>query len=128
MKKFIGAVAFLAVMAGSAAAQGGGGGGMGGGQQMDPAAMAQRQIDMLFKDITLTDANKAKAVEIITKAMTESRGIDRAAADAQEKRAAITKKRNDDLKALLSDADKAKFDANVAAMPAGGGRGRPPVL
>jgi Spy/CpxP family protein refolding chaperone len=127
MKKFIGAVAVLAVMAGSAAAQGGGGGGMGGGQQMDPAAMAARQVDMLFKDITLTDANKAKATEILTKAGADSRAIDRSAPDAQEKRAAITKKRNDDLKALLtSDADKAKFDANLAAMPQGRGQ-RPPV-
>jgi Spy/CpxP family protein refolding chaperone len=126
MKKIFAIVGLTMVMAGSAMAQGGGGGGMGGGQ-MDPAAMAARTIDGLFKDITITDAQKASATEIITKAMTDSRAIDRSAPDAMEKRAAITKTRNEALKALLkSDADKAKFDANVAAMPAGG-RGRPPV-
>ena len=120
MKKIFAIVGLTMVMAGTAMAQGGGGGGM----QMDPAAMAARQIDGLFKDITLTDAQKASATDLITKAMTDSRAIDRTAADAMEKRGAITKSRNDALKALLkSDADKAKFDANLAAMPQGrGGR------
>ncbi len=123
MKKIFAIVGLTMVMAGSAMAQGGGGGG---GGQMDPAAMAQRTIDGLFKDITITDAVKAKATDIITKAMTESRAIDRAAPDAMEKRQAISKARNEALKALLSsDADKAKFDANLAAMPQG--RGRPPA-
>lgn len=121
MKKIFAIVGLTMVMAGSAMAQGGGGGG-----QMDPAAMAQRTIDGLFKDITITDAVKAKATDIITKAMTESRAIDRAAPDAMEKRQAISKARNEALKALLSsDADKSKFDANLAAMPQG--RGRPPA-
>ena len=123
MKKIFAIIGLTMVMAGTAMAQGGGGGGM----QMDPAAMAQRQIDGLFKDITLTDAVKAKAAEIITTAITDSRAIDRTAPDAMEKRQAIMKARGEALKALLtSDADKAKFDANLAAMPQGRG-GRPPV-
>ncbi len=127
MRKFLAIAAMTMVMAGTAAAQGGGGGG--GGMQMDPAAMAQRTIDGLYKDITLNDAQKKSATDIITKAMTDSRAIDRAAPDAQEKRAAVTTKRNADLKALLtSDADKAKFDDNVKNMPAGRGRGGPPPV
>jgi hypothetical protein len=44
-----------------------------------------------------------------------------------EKRGAIMKARNEALKALLSsDADKSKFDANLAAMPQGRS-GRPPL-
>jgi Spy/CpxP family protein refolding chaperone len=123
MKKIFAIVGLTMVMAGTAMAQGGGGG----GRQMDPAAMAQRQIDGLFKDITLTDAVKAKATEILAEAMTDNRAIDRTAPDAMEKRQAVMKTRNEALKALLaSDADKAKFDANLAAMPQGRG-GRPSV-
>ena len=128
MKKLLSAAAMVMVIAGSAAAQGGGGGG--GGMQMTPErmqAMMTRQVDMMFKDITITDAVKAKAGEIISKAQMDMRGIDRAAADAQEKRGAISKKRNDDLAALLTnDADKAKLAANIAAMPVRGGRPAPP--
>ena len=127
MKKLLSAAAMVMVIAGSAVAQGGGGGG---GMQMTPEqmqAMMTRQVDMMFKDITITDAVKTKAGEIISKAQMDMRGIDRAAADAQEKRGAISKKRNDDLAALLTnDADKAKLAANIAAMPARGGRPAPP--
>jgi Spy/CpxP family protein refolding chaperone len=123
MKKIFAILGLTMVMAGSAMAQGGGGGGM----QMDPAAMAQRQIAGLFKDITITDAVKAKATEILAKAMSDNRAIDRSAPDAMEKRGAIMKARNEALKALLSsDADKSKFDANLAAMPQGRS-GRPPL-
>ena len=127
MKKLFSAAAMVMVIAGSAVAQGGGGGG---GGQMTPEqmqAMMTRQVDMMFKDITITDAVKTKAGEIISKAQMDMRGIDRAAADAQEKRGAISKKRNDDLAALLTnDADKAKLAANIAAMPQRGGRPAPP--
>ena len=127
MKKLLSAAAMVMVIAGSAVAQGGGGGG---GMQMTPEqmqAMMTRQVDMMFKDITITDAEKTKAGEIISKAQMDMRAIDRAAADAQEKRGAISKKRNDDLAALLTnDADKAKLAANIAAMPARGGRPAPP--
>ena len=127
MKKLFSTAAMVMVIAGSAVAQGGGGGG---GGQMTPEqmqAMMTRQVDMMFKDITITDAVKTKAGEIISKAQMDMRGIDRAAADAQEKRGAISKKRNDDLAALLTnDADKAKLAANIAAMPQRGGRPAPP--
>src|SRR5665213_3528665 len=88
MKKILVAAAMLAVMAGSASAQGGGGGGM----QMTPEQMAARmaqQVDVMFKGITITDAIKTKAVDILTKAGAESRGVDRSAPDAQEQRKKI---------------------------------------
>ena len=127
MRKIFAAAAMLAVMAGSASAQGGGGGG---GMQMTPEQMAARmaqQVDVMFKGITITDAIKAKAVDVLTKASADSRAVDRTAPDAADKRKAITDKRNADLAALLSNsADKKTLADNIAAMPAGG-RGRPPV-
>jgi uncharacterized cupredoxin-like copper-binding protein len=125
MKKILVAAAMLAVMAGSASAQGGGGMG-----QMTPEQMAARmaqQVDVMFKGITITDAIKAKAVDIVTKAGAESRTVDRAAPDAADQRKKISDKRNADLAMLLSnDADKKMLADNIAAMPAGRGA-RPPV-
>ena len=126
MKKILVAAAMLAVMAGSASAQGGGGGGMG---QMTPEQMQARmaqQVDVMFKGITITDAIKAKAVDILTKAGADSRAVDRAAPDAADQRKKITDKRNADLAMLLSnDADKKMLADNIAAMPQR--CGRPPV-
>ena len=125
MRKFFAAAAMLAVMAGSASAQGGGG-----MAQQTPEQIAARmaqQVDAMFKGITITDAIKAKAVEIVTKSGADSRAVDRAAPDAADQRKKITDKRNADLAALLSnDADKKTLADNIAAMPAG--RGRPPVV
>ena len=127
MRKIFAAAAMLAVMAGSASAQGGGGG-MG---QMTPeqmAAMTAQRVDAMFKGITITDAIKAKAVDIVTKAQADSRAVDRAAPDAADQRKKITDKRNADLAMLLSnDGDKKTLVDNIAVMLAGG-RGRPPVL
>jgi Spy/CpxP family protein refolding chaperone len=124
MKKIFVAAAMLAVMAASASAQGGG------MPQQTPEQMAARmaqQVDVMFKGITITDAIKAKAVEIVTKASTESRAVDRAAPDAADQRKKIADKRNADLSMLLSnDADKKMLADNIAAMPAGRGA-RPPV-
>ncbi len=125
MKKILVAAAMLAVMAGSASAQGGGGG----RAQMTPeqmqAMMAQR-VDAMFKDITITDAIKAKAVDILTKSQDATRAIPRDAADRADQMAKVTTQRNADLAALLSnDGDKKKLADNIAAMPQG--RGRPPA-
>jgi Spy/CpxP family protein refolding chaperone len=124
MKKILVAAAMLAVMAGSASAQGGGGMGQMTPEQMQ-ARMAQ-QVDVMFKGITITDAIKAKAVDIVTKASAASRAVDRSAADAADQRKKITEQRNSDLAALLSnDGDKKMLADNIAAMPQG--RGRPPA-
>ena len=119
MKKFVAAVGLLAVMAGAASAQGGGGGGRGGRgtpEQQDSAQMAR-----LFTGITLSADAATKAAAIIKAAREGNMSLDRAAADFMEKMQAANAKRAADLKALLTtDADKAKFDENVAAA----GRGR----
>jgi Spy/CpxP family protein refolding chaperone len=83
----------------------------------------------MMKDITLSDAQKAK-VDSITKAfadknaplMEAARGGD---ADARTKMNENNKARTEAIKAVLTDEQKKQFDANVAAMPQG--RGRPPV-
>src|ERR1035437_4432922 len=125
MRKIFAAAAMLAVMAGSASAQGGGG-----MPQQTPEQMAARmaqQVDVMFKGITITDAIKAKAVEILTKASADNRAIDRAAPDAADQRKKITDKRNAELAGLLSNStDKKTLADNIAAMPAGRGA-RPPV-
>ena len=115
MKKLIAVAAMLLTMAGAASAQGGGGGGRG-----TPEQQIERSMTRLFKDITLSDAKKAQATEIIKKALEARMGIDRQSPDGMTKMQEITKKQNEDLKALLTtDADKAKFDENAAT-----GRGR----
>jgi Spy/CpxP family protein refolding chaperone len=125
MRKIFAAAAMIAAMAGTAAAQGGGGGG-GRGTPEQMAARNTTTVETMFKGITITDAVKAKAVEIVTKAGTDMRGIDRSAADAMDQRKKITETRNSDLAALLtSDADKKMLADNIAAMPQRGGR--PPV-
>jgi Spy/CpxP family protein refolding chaperone len=124
MKKILMAAAMLAVMAGSASAQGGGG-----RAQMTPeqmAAMMATRVDAMFKGITITDAIKAKAIDILTKSQEASRAIPRDAADRAEQMGKVTTQRNADLAALLSnDGDKKMLADNIAAMPQG--RGRPPA-
>jgi|BarGraNGADG00212_1021973.scaffolds.fasta_scaffold12291_1 Spy/CpxP family protein refolding chaperone len=120
MKKIFVAAAMLAVMAGSASAQGGG------MPQQTPEQIAARMaqtVDVMFKGIAITDAIKAKAVDIVTKASADNRAVDRAAPDAADQRKKITDKRNADLAALLSNStDKKTLADNIAAMPQRGGR------
>lgn len=111
-------------------AQGGGGGG-GGGQQMTPEQRLARTKDQLFKEITLTPVQSAKADTLLmafstkqTEMMTAARAGGGDMAAMGEQRAKLTAERNAALKALLTtDEQKTKFDANVAAMPVGRGRG-----
>jgi Spy/CpxP family protein refolding chaperone len=123
MKKMIKMALMTAAMfmmvATVAKAQGGGGnrGGRGGGTAA------------LFKDITLTDTQKA-ASDSISKFYAEKSAEIRASANGDmasvmPKMTENTKLRNDALKAILTDEQKKVFDANVAAMPQRGGR--PPV-
>jgi len=110
-------------------AQGGGGGG-GGGQQMTAEQRMARQKEMLFKDITLDAAVSAKIDTIMMEASKKqmeamqaarSGGGDMAAMREQTQK--MNAERNTAIKALLTDEQKTKFDANVAAMPQGRGRG-----
>jgi hypothetical protein len=120
MKKFLTVAAMLAGVAGSAAAQGGGGGG-GGGRGMSAEQRDSSMLARSFNGITLTADQTAKAKAIIVAAREETAKITAEDADRMTKVQAINTKRAADLKALLTaDADKTKFDENVAAM----GRGR----
>jgi hypothetical protein len=95
-------------------AQGGGGGGRG-----NPSARILAALD----SVHASDAIKAKADSIVKAYVTQSaplmeamRGGD---ADARTKMTELNKKRNDEIKALLTkDEDKATFDR----LTAGGGR------
>jgi hypothetical protein len=121
MKKLLAVAGMLVVMAGAASAQGGGGGGGGGGRGMGPEAADSAALARLFNGITLNADQTAKAKVIITKAREANMTLDRAAPDFREKMTEANNKRAADLKALLTtDADKTKFDENVAAA----GRGR----
>jgi hypothetical protein len=110
------AAAMFVVVSSHAQAQGGGGGG---GRGRGP------NIQAVLKDsLKVSDAVMAKADSIIKAAQAESQPLMEAArggdADARTKMQAVTAKRNDAIKALLTDAQKAEFDKLV---PAGGRRG-----
>ena len=110
------AAAMFAVVTTTAQAQGGGGGGGGRG--------GRSPLVILKDSMHVSDAILAKADSIIKAAAAESaplmeamRGGD---ADARTKMTAINTKRNDAIKALLTDEQKAQYDK---LMPAGGRRG-----
>lgn len=110
------AAMFMAVTT-VAQAQGGGGGR--GGARRDP-------IVILKDSLKVTDAAVlAKADSIVKAAATESAPLSEAArggdADARTKLMAVTTKRNDAIKALLTDAQKADFDRLMSAGRRGGG-------
>ena len=115
--------AMFMMVATVAKAQGGGGGGAGRG-----AGRGGNVMTTLFKDITLTDTQKAKADSIVAFYNEKSTEIRASAngdmASVMPKMQENTKLRNDALKAILTDEQKKVFDANVAAQPQ---RGRPPV-
>jgi hypothetical protein len=120
MKKLLAVAGMLVVMAGAASAQGGGGGG-GGGRGMSAEARDSATLARSFTGITLTADQTAKAKAIIVAAREEGAKIPAEDAERMTKMQAVNTKRAADLKALLTtDADKAKFDENLAAM----GRGR----
>ena len=112
------AAAMFTVVTTAAKAQGGGGGG---GRGRNP-------VTILKDSMHVSDAIVAKADSIVKAAATEAaplmeamRGGD---ADARTKMQAINTKRNEAIKALLTDEQKAQFDK---LMPAGGRRGGAPA-
>ncbi|MFI5244096.1 MAG: hypothetical protein ACHQQR_02640 [Gemmatimonadales bacterium] len=122
MRKTFAVAAMLLTMAGAASAQGGGGGGGGGRMQMSPEARDSSTYARMFDGITVSSDAKPKATAIIKATREAMATLDRQAPDFRATMTAANTKRNVDLKALLgSDADRAKFDENVAKM---GGRGR----
>jgi len=104
----------------------GGPGGMGGGRGM----MVARPNPALFKDITLSDAQRAKIDSIQAKgreemmAMMQSGGQDRSA--LREVMMQARAKQMADIRAVLTADQQTTFDKNVAEMPQGGPGGRRP--
>ena len=117
MRKMIRTVAMAAAMFAAfttvAKAQGGGGGRGG-----------RNPMTILKDSMHVSDAILAKADSIIKAAAAESAPLMEAArggdADARTKMQAVNTKRNDAIKALLNDEQKAQYDK---LMPAGGRRG-----
>jgi len=117
------AAMMLVLVATTAQAQGGGGMGQGQGPG--------RMNEMLFKDITLTDVQKAKVDSIQTagresmRAMMQSGGMQDPA--NREKMMEMRTKQNADIRAVLTAEQQVVFDKNLAAMPAAGAGRRPPT-
>ena len=116
--KMIRTVAMAAAMfaAVTTVAQAQGGGGRGG----------RNPVTILKDSLKVSDAILAKADSIVKAAAAESAPLMEAArggdADARTKMQAVNAKRNDAIKALLTDEQKTKFDALMTA----GRRGGPP--
>lgn len=119
------AAAAIALTATTAMAQGGPpGGGQGG---------AQRQMEAMMQGITLTDAQKAKVDSIVAAARAESMKMreEMQASGAppgpemMEKARAITTKRNDAIKAVLTPDQQVVFAKNLENMPRPGQRPPP---
>lgn len=98
-------------------AQGGGGGGRGG---FTPEA----RVAALDKAVTLTDDQKTKITALYTADLAKMQAL-RAAQDPdmRTKMMAMRADENTQIKALLTDAQKTKFDAYLASMPQRGGGG-----
>jgi Spy/CpxP family protein refolding chaperone len=108
-------------------AQGGGGGG---GQQMTPEQRLARSKELLFKDITLTPEVAVKVDTILVQGSRKNQELMTAARSGggdmtavREQTRKITTDGYEAIKALLTDEQKKQFEANVAAMPQGRGRG-----
>jgi Spy/CpxP family protein refolding chaperone len=98
-------------------AQGGGGGGR---MRMTPEA----QVAAIDKAVTLTDDQKAKITAIYT--ADQKKMADLRAAQDPDMRTKMTAMRADEntqIKALLTDDQKPKYDAYVASLPQYGQRG-----
>lgn len=129
----------LVVVAMPMAAQGGmggGQGGMGGGQGgQGRGAMQQRQNEMLFKGITLTEAQRAKIDTLQTAQRTAMQTLMQSGAmqdpAARERVAEMRTKHNNDIREVLTPEQRTQFDKNLAEMPnrgmGGPGGGRPPL-
>ena len=134
MKRFTRMAAVVAVLmvtvGASAEAQGGGGMGGGGANRQ---AMQQRQREMMFKDITLTEAQTKAVDSIQTATRDKQREMMQAAMNGGGDRQAMMAQRQEmvtaeraAIRALLTKEQAEQFDKNIAEMPAMG-RGRPPV-
>lgn len=87
--------------------------------------MRQRMMEMMFKDITLTDAQKAQVDSIQAKYQKEMPAFTpgQPPSDADRaKRMELMQKQRDEIRAVLTDEQRVQFDKNLAEMPRGGRR------
>lgn len=123
----VSAALLLTVASVTAQAQGGGGGG---GRGMGGRGGWEQQKTMLLKDITLSAAQTA-SIDSIAKIATDKQAElmkDMQAGggmtdEMRTKRTTLMNERNDAIKKLLTPDQVKTFEANLAAMPAGRGRG-----
>lgn len=120
--------AALVFVASTAAAQGGQGARAGGGQGGE--AMQQRQNEMLFKGITLTEAQKTKidslqaAQRTAMQAAMQGGGMQDPA--AREKMMEMRQKHQAEVRVVLTTEQQVVYDKNLAEMPQRGAGRRPP--
>lgn len=120
--------AALVFVASTAAAQGGQGARAGGGQ--GAAEMQQRQNEMLFKGITLSEAQKAKidslqaAQRTAQQEMMQGGGMQDPA--AREKMMEMRQKHQAEVRRVLTTEQQVIYDKNLAEMPQRGAGRRPP--
>ena len=132
LNKFV-AVAFLLVTASfQVEAQGGGGGG-GGMRAGGGAQQQQRMRELMFKDITLDEAQTKKIDSIQTATASKRQEMMQAArgggGDMQAMRGQMQTMQTEERKAirdLLTPEQQTQFDKNIEAMPAQGAGRRPP--
>ena len=120
----------LVLVAMPMAAQGGMGGGQGG---QGRGAMQQRQNEMLFRGITLTEAQRAKIDTLQAAQRTAMQEMMHSGAmqdpATRERVAEMRTKHNNDIREVLTPEQRTQFDKNLAEMPnrgMGGPGGRPP--
>ena len=119
------AAAAIALTATTAMAQGGPPGGQGGGQ---------RQMEAMMKGITLTDAQKATVDSLVAGARAESMKLREGmepgtmpSPELREKMMAVTAKRNEAIKAVLTAEQQPIFAKNMEELAAAAAaRQRPP--
>jgi len=115
------AAALLVATSGAAIAQGGAGGGGGGGGQ------GRGGVQALMQGITLTAEQQVKVDSVVAKYRAINAAIPQDDADRRAKMTANGTKRNDEVKAILTDEQKKVFEKNVADAAARMQQ-RPPVV
>jgi len=131
LNKLVAVTALLVTISFQVEAQGGGRGG--GGQRGGGEQMQQRARDLMFKDITLDEAQTKQIDSITAATMTKRQEMMQAArsggGDMQAVRTQAQMMQADERKAIrdvLKPEQQTQFDKNIEAMPAPGARQRPP--
>jgi Spy/CpxP family protein refolding chaperone len=94
------------------------GGAPAGSQGQGRGAMSERRMQAMFKDITLTAAQKITIDSIMTHRRGEMRRGSPASGDSSETsaRRAMMQKQNADIRAVLTPEQRTVFDRNVEAL------------